>query len=156
MCEWVALTALIDWQSLAALRHAVNEALMGVAFLAPVFVAKWQPTDKAREMADDIREEVDARFARKESAELVGLPQSDWSEQLNCQQPLNIYRLFGLLAHPAGQSFWNALLKRMARRQGGEYIDPQTVTLLNGAARIAQNRPVISMLMPESEKAEVA
>lgn len=118
----------------------------------PMFLARWIPTRDEQEVARCVREEVDARYNRKESADRMGLPLSDWSEQLNCQQPLNFYRLVRF----RGTAFWDAFMRRIARLDGGEYIDAQTVALLNGAARLSQNRPVVSMLLPEAERSEVA
>lgn len=105
----------------------------------PCVLARWVPTDHARELAEDVRETLDYHYPRKVSSELLGLKESDLSEQLHCTEPLNFYRLSALFGTP----FWNALLKRMARRVGGEYLDPTTCTLLAGAAHL--KRPVLSM-----------
>lgn len=107
--------------------------------ILPCVLARWVPTQQARELAEDVRETLDAHYPRKVSSELLGLKESDLSEQLNCTEPLNLYRLSALIGTP----FWNALLKRFARRVGGEYLDPTTCTLLAGAAHL--KRPVLSM-----------
>jgi hypothetical protein len=117
-----------------------------VLVATPMVLARWVPTTQAREMALAAREELDARYSRKESADMAGLPLSDWSEQLNCLQPLNFYRLAPFM----GTAFWDAFMRRLARLTGGEYIDPQTVRILDGAARL--HRPMLSIAAVEAEK----
>lgn len=124
---------------------------------APIAIlARWQATDFDRAVASDLREELDARMERKQSADVLGLAQCDLSEQLNAQQPLNFYRVLNLATDPSGLQALHGFLKRFARRLGGEYLDASTVTLLTGAAKLSQNRPVIAMLLPESDQQEVA
>jgi hypothetical protein len=98
-----------------------------------MFLARWQATDEARRFATVIREELDATYPRKVSAEILRLKESDLSLQLHCAEPLNFYRLAAL-----GPVFWNRILKRLARMQGGEYLEPEVVRLLDGAARLEQ------------------
>lgn len=110
-------------------------------------MARWIPTDEARQLATIVREELDAMYPRKVSADIARLKESDLSEQLNCAEPLNFYRLAAF-----GPLFWNRILKRLARLHGGEYLEPEVVTLLNGAAQL--KRPMLSMA--SARKREIA
>jgi hypothetical protein len=106
--------------------------LSAASMIVPmVTMARWQPTEDSKRLADVVREELDAMYPRKVSADILRLKESDLSLQLNGVDPLNFYRLAGL-----GPLFWNRILKRLARMQGGEYLEPEVVTLLNGAARL--------------------
>lgn len=128
--------------------------LLGLSMCVPAFLARWTPTKESREVAQCAREEIDARHNRKEASDLLGLPLSDLSEQLNGEQPLNIGRLAEL--RTKAPAVWHAFLRRLARLDGGEYIDPNTATLLKGAATLTQQRPVLSMLLPANDEQEVA
>jgi hypothetical protein len=129
MTPYVALAPYVcDWWAL----------LSASACLPMLVMARWVPTDDARQLAQAVREELDALYPRKVSADILRLKESDLSEQLNCAEPLNFYRLAAL-----GPLFWNRILKRLARLQGGEYIEPEVVLLLNGAARL--KRPMLAM-----------
>lgn len=126
-----------------------HEFVMGLCLVLPCFImARWVPQQSDRDMAKALGEAIDAHYPRKEFAEKVGLSKCQLSEQLACNEPFNFYRLAPLIGTP----FFNTLLKLLARLQGGEYIDPQTVTLLTGAARLAEKRPVMAMLLSDDER----
>jgi hypothetical protein len=112
-------------------------ATYGITLMLPLFVmGRWHPTDEARQLAQAVREELDAMYPRKVSADILRLKQSDLSLQLNCAEPLNFFRLAAL-----GPVFWQRILKRLATLYGGAYLEPEVVTLLRGAAELGQ--PVI-------------
>ena len=113
--------------------------LFASACLVMPMMAKWVPTDEARQLAKAVREELDAMYPRKVSADILRLKESDLSLQLNCAEPLNFFRLAAL-----GPLFWQRILKRLAGLYGGAYLDPEIVTLLHGAAQL--RKPMAKML----------
>lgn len=119
---------------------------MELAF--PIFASAWIADADARRFAEDVRDAIDATMTRKEAVAYLRLTsEAQLSEQLNCQKPLNVYRL---VAMP--DRFWDALLDRRATRRGGMYLPPHLTTLLRGAAFLGWKRGVIRMALPEGKE----
>lgn len=107
-------------------------------FLMPMVA--WTPSDAAREFAQDLRDAIDATMTRHQAALAMGLVRRDGvtpneaelSAQLNCQKPLNVFRLTAI----TDVAFWDELQARIAERRGGMYLTAGFVMLLHGAATI--------------------
>lgn len=110
------------------------------------FVAAWTPTDKSRQLAVDIFAALDARYSRKEAAELLGVSEKLLSDWAQCKKPLNWFRFADL-----DDAFWTALQTRMAQRSGGIYIEASVVTLLRGAAAL-KRAPLKALLGSDAER----
>lgn len=105
-------------------------------------LAVWVVDDRARAFASDVRDAIDAVLTRSEAASLMRLTNkneqpnvAELSAQLNCQKPLNVFRLTAL-----PDAFWDALAVRQADRRGGMYLAPPVVELLRGAAKLGPKR----------------
>lgn len=114
-------------------------------------MSAWMPDDKARAFASDVRDAIDATITRKEAWSLMRLAnEGDLSAQLNCQKPLNAFRLMHL-----PDPTIDVLLSKMSDRRGGMYLSPRFVVLLHGAAAMG-NRQMVRMGLPQTEQERVS
>lgn len=98
-------------------------------FLLPFVAVAWQPTDRARVFADDVRAAIlSAGMNYSEAADAMGMSLCDLSEALACRKPLNVFRLSDM-----PDTFWEAFDSRRAKRRGGMYLSADMVLLLRGA-----------------------
>jgi hypothetical protein len=112
-------------------------------FIALCLLAAWVADERARAIAMDVRDAIDAVMTRKEAADLMRLAnEQQLSEQLSCVKPLNLFRLASL-----PEAFWDAFQERMAARRGATYLTPSVVVLLKGAAALG-HRPMLKLGAP--------
>ena len=116
-------------------------------FVMPVVLAPWAPDDRSRAFAQDVASAIDATLTRKEAAALLQIKEPLLSEWLSCERPLNAFRLTAL-----PESFWHALMGRLAERRGGYYLAPDMVTLLRGAAALRRT-PLMARMTRERKTA---
>lgn len=120
-----------------------------LCLFVPMLLIPFRADTAARLFAQDVAAAIDAALTRKEAATVMGIREALLSEWLAASRPLNAFRL---LALPA--AFWNELLKRLARRRGGAYLEPEVVTLLKGAAEM--KRPMLSMTLLDIAERDIA
>jgi len=108
------------------------------------WLAAWVPTDGARALARVIRDAIDATMTRTEASACMRLNnEALLSEQLNCQKPLNIFRLGEMPA-----KFWDVCLEKLAEQQDGLYLTPGTVVVLRGAAAMSGRKRGMARMTP--------
>jgi hypothetical protein len=122
-------------------------------FILPLLMIPFAATPKARQFAQLVGEIIDAISNRKTIAADIGIKEALLSEWIACTRPLQFQRFFDL-PEPLRASFLNLLLKRLANWQGGEYLEPHLVTLLNGAAQLP--RPMVKMQAEPSSERKVS
>jgi hypothetical protein len=105
-------------------------------FLVPFATAAWAPSDRARDLAEDVRAAIlECGLDLSHAADLMGIPLSVLSEGLACRKPLNVFRLTCL--PPAFHDAWDA---RRAARRGALFLCADLVTILRGAGRVGRMR----------------
>lgn len=117
-----------------------------------IFGSAWVADDDARTLARIVREALDATVTRGDALDRMRLAnEAQLSEQLNCQKPLNLFRLSGL-----PESFWDDFQSRLAQLRGGLYLPPSVVLVLKGAAALGPHRQLRMALPTPSPKAKVS
>lgn len=104
-------------------------------------LAAWVATDGARMLARAIRDAIDSTMTRSEANAYMRLGnEALLSEQLNCQKPLNLFRLGEMPA-----AFWDAFETQLAAARDGLYLTPSTVAVLRGAAVVSGRKRMLRM-----------
>jgi hypothetical protein len=116
-------------------------------FVIPMLLTPWHADDRSRAFAQDVSAAIDATLTRKEAAALLQIKEPLLSEWLACARPMNAFRLTAL-----PETFWHALMVRLAERRGGYYFTPEIVTLLRGAAALKRNVLAARMRLPRERK----
>ena len=110
-----------------------------------LFVAWTGHTDASRDLAIDIGAAmVSAGMKREEAAALMGITAPELSRQLAGVEPLNLWRLWSL---PVAFKVW--LFIRQAKRVGAEFLTPEHLAIVQGAAALGKKKMSKMFLVPQ-------
>jgi hypothetical protein len=115
-------------------------------FAMPAYI----PTNESVRLAHDVAAAIDATMPRKVAADLIGVSEADLSHMLAGRKPLNILRF---TSPPLPEEFQHALLEKRSLRVGGQYIQPELVTLLHGVATVRKHMAKITAYIAERKRA---